>query len=75
MLKRLGEVGLIEHHPYRGRAVDRRRGATFAARGDPPPTGLLELFLAEFAADGRGDRVHAEAEVLEHVISEDPSSS
>ena len=36
MLKRLGELGLIEHHPYRGVRLTARR-AQGRARGDPPP--------------------------------------
>src|ERR1700759_4383008 len=68
MLKRLGELGLIEHLPYRGvRLTAGGRGG--APRGGRPPR-LLELFLAE-ALQMPWDRVHAEAEVLEHVISEE----
>jgi DtxR family transcriptional regulator, Mn-dependent transcriptional regulator len=68
MLKRLGELGLIEHHPYRGVRLtpDGRRVALEVIRHHR----LLELFLAE-ALEMPWDRVHAEAEVLEHVISED----
>jgi DtxR family Mn-dependent transcriptional regulator len=68
MLKRLGELGLIEHHPYRGvRLTDEgRRVALEVIRHHR----LLELFLAE-TLEMPWDRVHAEAEVLEHVISEE----
>jgi DtxR family Mn-dependent transcriptional regulator len=68
MLKRLGELGLIEHHPYRGvrLTADGRRVALEVIRHHR----LLELFLAE-ALEMPWDRVHAEAEVLEHVISEE----
>jgi len=68
MLKRLGEIGLIEHHPYRGvrLAADGRKVALEVIRHHR----LLELFLAE-ALEMPWDRVHAEAEVLEHVISEE----
>jgi DtxR family Mn-dependent transcriptional regulator len=68
MLKKLGELGLIEHHPYRGvRLTDEgRRVALEVIRHHR----LLELFLAE-TLQMPWDRVHAEAEVLEHVISED----
>src|SRR5882757_6980429 len=68
MLKRLGEVGLIEHHPYRGVRLTQagRRVALEVIRHHR----LLELFLAE-SLQMPWDRVHAEAEVLEHVISED----
>ena len=45
MLKRLGELGLIEHHPYRGvrLAEEGRRVALEVIRHHR----LLELFLAE----------------------------
>src|SRR5882757_6237651 len=68
MLKRLGELGLIEHHPYRGVRLTQagRRVALEVIRHHR----LLELFLAE-TLEMPWDRVHAEAEVLEHVISED----
>jgi DtxR family transcriptional regulator, Mn-dependent transcriptional regulator len=68
MLKRLGELGLIEHVPYRGVRLtdDGRKVALEVIRHHR----LLELFLAE-SLDMSWDRVHAEAEVLEHVISED----
>lgn len=68
MLKRLGELGLIEHHPYRGVRLteDGRRVALEVIRHHR----LLELFLAE-TLEMPWDRVHAEAEVLEHVISEE----
>src|SRR3984957_15940715 len=68
MLKRLGELGLIEHHPYRGvrLTADGRNVALEVIRHHR----LLELFLAE-SLQMPWDRVHAEAEVLEHVISED----
>ncbi len=68
MLKRLGELGLIEHHPYRGVRLteEGRRVALEVIRHHR----LLELFLAE-SLKMPWDRVHAEAEVLEHVISEE----
>jgi DtxR family Mn-dependent transcriptional regulator len=68
MLKRLGELGLIEHHPYRGVRLtpDGRKVALEVIRHHR----LLELFLSE-ALEMPWDRVHAEAEVLEHVISEE----
>jgi DtxR family Mn-dependent transcriptional regulator len=68
MLKRLGELGLIEHVPYRGvRLTDAGRKVALEVIRHHR---LLELFLAE-SLDMSWDRVHAEAEVLEHVISED----
>jgi DtxR family Mn-dependent transcriptional regulator len=68
MLKRLGELGLIRHDPYRGVRLtsDGRRVALEVIRHHR----LLELFLAE-SLQMPWDRVHAEAEVLEHVISEE----
>jgi len=68
MLKRLGELGLIEHLPYRGVRLtsDGRKVALEVIRHHR----LIELFLAE-ALEMPWDRVHDEAEVLEHVISED----
>lgn len=68
MLKKLGELGLISHVPYRGVRLtsDGRRLALEVIRHHR----LLELYLAE-ALQMPWDRVHAEAEVLEHVLSED----
>ena len=68
MLKRLGELGLIEHHPYRGVRLT-EQGRTVALEVIRHHR-LLELFLAE-SLQMPWDRVHAEAEVLEHVISEE----
>jgi DtxR family transcriptional regulator, Mn-dependent transcriptional regulator len=68
MLKRLGELGLIEHLPYRG--VRLTREGRMVALEVIRHHRLLELFLAE-SLQMPWDRVHAEAEVLEHVISED----
>jgi DtxR family Mn-dependent transcriptional regulator len=68
MLKRLGELGVITHVPYRGVRVtaDGRRVALEVIRHHR----LLESYLAD-ALGMPWDRVHAEAEVLEHVLSED----
>jgi DtxR family transcriptional regulator, Mn-dependent transcriptional regulator len=68
MLKKLDGEGLIARVPYRGVRLTPagRRVALEVIRHHR----LLELFLAE-ALDMPWDRVHAEAEVLEHVISED----
>src|SRR5580693_2930203 len=68
MLKRLDELGLITHIPYRGvrLTADGRRIALEVIRHHR----LLESYLAE-ALGMPWDRVHAEAEVLEHVLSED----
>jgi DtxR family Mn-dependent transcriptional regulator len=68
MLRKLDELDLIERVPYRGvRLTERgRRVALEVLRHHR----LLELFLAE-TLQMPWDRVHAEAEVLEHVLSED----
>jgi DtxR family transcriptional regulator, Mn-dependent transcriptional regulator len=68
MLRKLDELGLIVHLPYRGvRLTERgRRVALEVIRHHR----LLELFLAE-TLQMPWDQVHAEAEVLEHVISEE----
>ncbi|HEV2998997.1 MAG TPA: metal-dependent transcriptional regulator [Solirubrobacteraceae bacterium] len=68
MLKKLDELELIARVPYRGvRLTDAgRRLALEVIRHHR----LLELFLAEIL-QMPWDRVHAEAEVLEHVVSEE----
>ncbi|HEX3693708.1 MAG TPA: metal-dependent transcriptional regulator [Solirubrobacteraceae bacterium] len=68
MLRKLGELGLITHEPYRGVRLtsDGRRLALEVIRHHR----LLELYLAE-ALQMPWDRVHAEAEVLEHVLSDE----
>jgi DtxR family transcriptional regulator, Mn-dependent transcriptional regulator len=68
MLKKLDELGLITHVPYRGvrLTAEGRRLALEVIRHHR----LLESFLAD-ALGMPWDRVHAEAEVLEHVLSED----
>jgi DtxR family Mn-dependent transcriptional regulator len=68
MLKRLDELGLITHLPYRGVRLtpEGRRIALEVIRHHR----LLESYLAE-ALGMPWDRVHDEAEVLEHVLSED----
>jgi DtxR family transcriptional regulator, Mn-dependent transcriptional regulator len=68
MLRKLEELDLIVHVPYRGVTLTPkgRRVALEVIRHHR----LLELFLAE-TLQMPWDRVHDEAEVLEHVISED----
>jgi DtxR family transcriptional regulator, Mn-dependent transcriptional regulator len=68
MLKRLDELGLITHVPYRGVRLtpDGRRIALEVIRHHR----LLESYLSEVLGMP-WDRVHAEAEVLEHVLSDD----
>src|SRR5271167_806948 len=68
MVRKLTEVGIVEHQRYHGvrLTAQGRRVALEVLRHHR----LLELFLAE-ELEMPWDRVHAEAEVLEHVISED----
>ena len=68
MVKRLAEQGLVRHVPYKGVELtpDGRRVALEVLRHHR----LLELYLAEHL-DVPWDRVHEEAEALEHAISED----
>src|ERR1700751_2320514 len=68
MVKRLDELGLVEHQPYRGVSLteDGRRVALEVMRHHR----LLELYLVK-SLGVPWDRVHAEAEVLEHVLSEE----
>ena len=68
MVRKLDELGLVEHVPYKGvRLTD--AGARLALEILRHHR-LLELYLAE-ALGVPWDRVHDEAEVLEHVLSED----
>jgi DtxR family Mn-dependent transcriptional regulator len=68
MVKRLCELGLVEHRPYRGVTLtdSGRRVALEVMRHHR----LLELYLVE-SLGVPWDRVHDEAEVLEHVLSEE----
>src|SRR3954465_11879722 len=68
MVRKLDEHGLVTHVPYRGvRLTDEgTRVALEVLRHHR----LLELYLAE-SLGVPWDRVHEEAEVLEHVLSED----
>jgi DtxR family Mn-dependent transcriptional regulator len=68
MLKRMDELGLVEHEPY--------RGVTLTPSGEKVALEvirhhrLIEAYLSE-ALGMPWDRIHDEAEVLEHYISED----
>src|SRR5215213_6640106 len=68
MLKRLDELGLVRYEPY--------HGVTLTGAGEQLALEvirhhrLIEAFLAD-ALEMPWDRVHDEAEVLEHYISED----
>jgi DtxR family Mn-dependent transcriptional regulator len=68
MVKKLDELGLVEHEPYRGVRLTPagERVALEVLRHHR----LLELYLAT-SLGVPWDRVHAEAEVLEHVLSEE----
>ena len=68
MVRKLTEVGIVEHEPYRGvrLTAEGRCVALEVLRHHR----LLELFLAR-ELGMPWDRVHAEAEVLEHVLSEE----
>jgi DtxR family Mn-dependent transcriptional regulator len=68
MLKRMAALGLVEHEPY--------HGVTLTPAGEKVALEvirhhrLIEAYLAE-ALGMPWDRVHDEAEVLEHYISEE----
>jgi DtxR family transcriptional regulator, Mn-dependent transcriptional regulator len=68
MLKRMDDLGLVEREPY--------RGVTLTAAGEKVALEvirhhrLIEAYLSE-ALEMPWDRVHDEAEVLEHYISEE----
>ena len=68
MVRKLTEVGIVEHEPYHGvRLTEQgRRVALEVLRHHR----MLELFLAQ-ELGMPWDRVHDEAEVLEHVLSEE----
>ncbi len=68
MLKKLGEMGLVDYLPY--------KGVTLTPAGEKVALEvirhhrLIEAYLSE-ALGMPEDRVHEEAEVLEHYISEE----
>jgi DtxR family Mn-dependent transcriptional regulator len=68
MCRKLAELGLVEHLPYKGVTLtpSGERLALEVVRHHR----LLELYLAE-QLDVPWDRVHEEADALEHVLSED----
>lgn len=68
MVKRLAGLKLVRHHPYRGVLLTKagQKMALEVLRHHR----LLELYLAE-ALGYTWDKVHEEAERLEHVISEE----
>jgi DtxR family Mn-dependent transcriptional regulator len=68
MVKKMAEMGLAQHTPYRGvgLSAEGERLALEVLRHHR----LLELYLAE-QLGVPWDRVHEEADALEHVLSED----
>jgi DtxR family Mn-dependent transcriptional regulator len=68
MLRKLSDLGLVEHERYRGVRLTEsgRRAALEVIRHHR----LVELFLVE-SLGMTWDEVHAEAEVLEHALSEE----
>lgn len=71
MLRRLHELGYVSHRRYRGVRLT-RKGAREAVEMIRHHR-LLELYLAKVVGMP-WDKVHAEADALEHVISEDLES-
>jgi DtxR family Mn-dependent transcriptional regulator len=68
MLKRLAAADLVEHNPYRGaRLTESGRAVALEVIRHHR---LLETYLAE-ELGVPWDEVHNEAEILEHVLSED----
>jgi len=68
MVKKLDGLGLVSHVPYKG--VELTEAGERVALEVIRHHRLLELYLTE-SLDVPWDRVHAEAEVLEHVLSEE----
>ncbi len=68
MLQRLAELGLVEYIPYRG--VSLTQAGEKVALEVIRHHRLIEAYLSE-ALGMPEDRVHEEAEVLEHYISEE----
>ena len=68
MVRKLAELGLVTHERYRG--VRLTEAGTRLALEMVRHHRLLELFLAE-SLGVPWDRVHQEAEVLEHVLSDE----
>jgi DtxR family transcriptional regulator, Mn-dependent transcriptional regulator len=68
MIKKLAELGLVEHTPY--------RGATLTAEGERTALEVVRhhRLLEQYLAQSLGlplDEVHAEADRLEHALSEE----
>jgi DtxR family transcriptional regulator, Mn-dependent transcriptional regulator len=71
MVKRLQEMGLVTHSPYR--EIELTQAGRAVAVEIVRHHRLLELYLTKYL-DVPWDQVHEEAERLEHVISEDLES-
>jgi DtxR family Mn-dependent transcriptional regulator len=71
MLRRLASMGLVTHAKYQGARLT--RSGTQRALEVIRHHRLLELYLAQVVGVP-WDKVHDEAEVLEHVLSEDLES-
>jgi len=69
MVKRLSETGLIEHVPYSG--VQAHLAGPAGGAPNDPPAPILELYLTQHLGTTGG--VHAEAERLEHAVSDERS--
>jgi DtxR family Mn-dependent transcriptional regulator len=67
MVKRLSELGLLEHIPYKG--VQLTAAGRGAALRMVRRHRLIEAYLVEFLGYG-WDTVHPEAERLEHAVSD-----
>src|SRR6201993_5328459 len=68
MLRKLSELGLVEHERYRGvRLTERGRSVALEVIRHHR---LVELFLVE-SLGMTWDEVHDEAEILEHALSEE----
>jgi DtxR family Mn-dependent transcriptional regulator len=68
MIKKLAELGLVEHTPY--------KGATMTAEGERTALEIVRhhRLLEQYLAQSLGlsiDEVHAEADRLEHALSEE----
>lgn len=68
MVKKLAARKLVRHSPYRG--IELTKAGEKMALGIVRHHRLIELFLHE-TLDLPWDRVHAEAEKIEHVLSDD----
>jgi DtxR family transcriptional regulator, Mn-dependent transcriptional regulator len=71
MVKRLHDLGLVVHSPYR--EIELTPTGRIAAIEVVRHHRLIELYLSEFL-DVPWEQVHEEAERLEHVLSEDLES-